>query len=1132
MKLTANPAWLSLPPNRGKGSGAKFLRIMKLTTIIILAACLHTSAKGVAQQTITFSGKEVSLESVFTAIKKQTNYRFFFNTDMLATASKVTLDVKNAQIEQVMNMALKDQPLTFTIKGRTIFVMKKVEEEKKSTQVERTGDPITVSGKVLDENGAPAQGVNVTIKGTSKGTTTNIMGEFVLSGVDKNSALLISSVGYDRQEILVNNKTFITAQLKVAVGNLDELQVIAYGTTSKRFQTGNVTTIKASDIEKQPINNPLLALQGRVPGLFIAQSTGLPGSGVYVRIQGQNSLGNGSEPLYVIDGVPYSSQALPTVLNILGKSDNTSMGGGSPLSFINPADIASIDVLKDADATAIYGSRAANGAILITTKKATSGKTQINFKVQQGWSNVARKLELFNLRQYLDMRYEALKNDGIDLATVSNTSSNYYDLKVWDTTRSTDWQKELLGSTAQYQDIQSSVSGGTTYTQFLLGAGYHRETTVFPGELSDQKASLHFNVNHLSVNGKFRVSLSGNYIFDNNQLVNTDLTSTAIRLAPNAPALHQADESLNWEPLSTGNSSWTNPLSYLKQPYKNKVDNMIGDLVLSYQILPGLVLKNNLGYTYLISTEISQTPIGSKPPEQRVNGTASATFGNGNNRSWIIEPQLSYNYNISEGKLDFLLGMTIQNNERTSQRIFGGGYTSDLLLNDLRSAANVSINNTFSSVYKYNAFFGRINYNLKDKYIINLTSRRDGSSRFGVNNQFHDFWSVGGAWIFSNEAFLKRSLPFMSFGKLRASYGVTGSDQIGDYKYLNLYTSTSGTYQTTVGLQPEPGGLSNPYLAWEETRKLQIGVNLGFLGDRIMIDATYSRNRSSNQLVPYTLPSTTGSSSITQNFAATIQNRNWEFLLSADILRRKNFVWASSLNLTIPENKLLSFPGIELSPYASLIEVGRSIVGFNSSANIKSFHSLGVDPTSGQYIFEDINGNSSFAPNYSTDRISYVNTAPVLYGGLHNNFRYKGFQLDFLFQFVKQNGLTYFYGLRPGPSGNQPITVLQRWQKPGDTKPIAKYSTSTSSYLTILSYLNSSDAVYADASYARLKNLSVSWQMPENWQKRIRLQNLRIYAQGQNLITFTNYDGIDPENQSSTSLPPLRVWTFGLQVGL
>jgi TonB-dependent starch-binding outer membrane protein SusC len=330
-----------------------------------------------------------------------------------------------------------------------------------------------------------------------------------------------------------------------------------------------------------------LALQGRVPGLLITQTNGLPGGGVTVRIQGQNSINFGNDPLYIIDGVPYFSQLPATgVDGILGTSGGMAgaISSGNPLSYINPGDIESIEVLKDADVTAIYGSRAANGAILITTKKGKAGQSKLNLNVQTGLGQVGHKLKMLNVRQYLDMRYEALQNDGINLATVSNTNSNYYDLKVWDTSRYTDWQEALIGGTARNTNLNVGMSGGTTNLQYLISGTYHKETTVFPGNFNDQKGSLHFNINSSLLNQKLRMQISGTYMLDYNRLLSTDLTQMAVQTEPVAPVLY-TDGSLNWALNALGNSTWVNPLAELVRKYKNKTRSLVGNVVFSYQIL-------------------------------------------------------------------------------------------------------------------------------------------------------------------------------------------------------------------------------------------------------------------------------------------------------------------------------------------------------------------------------------------------------------------------------------------------------------------------------------------------------------------------------------------------------------------
>jgi TonB-linked SusC/RagA family outer membrane protein len=1110
---------------RGPGRASQLLRVMKLTAFIILMACLQTSATGVAQQTITYSGKEVSLQNVFAAIKKQTNYKFFFNTESLQQAQKVTLDVKNASIEQVMSMVLKDQPFTFTIKGRTIFIIKKVEEIKTSLQTAPvTGDPVTVSGKVTDDKGNPLPGANVKVKGTNIGVTTDNLGRFTLSNVDENAVLEISFVGHEPQTISVKGKNLLTIALGQKNSLLDETVVIAYGTTTRRFATGNIATVKAGDIEKQPVQNPLLALQGRVPGVEVTQLTGLPGGGVTVRIQGRNSINAGLDPLIVIDGVPFPSQLAGSA------SMELIVRQGSPLNYINPADIESIDILKDADATAIYGSRAANGAILITTKKGKAGRTKLSINLQQGWGKVTRKVDMMDTRQYLDMRYEAFRNNGI-VWTSPSISAN--DLKVWDTTRYTDWQKTLIGGTAKYTNVNVGMSGGTAAVQYLVGATYNRQTTVFPGDFDNKSGGLHFNINGTSANQRLKMQLSGNYTYNQNRLPGVDLTQQAILMEPNAPALYNEDGTLNWAPDAAGNSTWTNPLAYTQSiDFNNTTKNLVTNADLSYRILPGLEFRTSMGYTNTLSELYIPARLELNRPEVRPNAQRVAVFGNRNMSSWIVEPQLQYTGKLGKGKIDGLVGSTIQKSSFNFLSVSGSGFPNDLLMKTLRAANSITIGGSSSGVNRFNALFGRLNYNWDDKYIINLTARRDGSNKFGDQNRFHNFASAGLGWIFSQEKWIRQALRFLSFGKLRASYGTTGNDQIPDFSYLSIYkiNNPSIPYQNNVGL--DPSNIPNPYLQWEETRKLQGGIDLGFVQDRIMLGVTYARNRSSNQLTSFVLPSLTGFSSITKNLPATIENTSWEFTLNTVNIKGRHFTWNSSANLTIPRNKLVSFPGIELTVYAN--GLSGVIVG-QPLGTLKVYQYAGINPADGKHLVMDNNNNPSINVS-SGKRDVFISTLTKYYGGLINNISYKGLQLDFLIQFVRKMGprdLFWYNGARhPGVfsagTSNQPVTVLNRWQKPGDNAHIPPYSTSTYSNTVLLT-----DAWYSfDASFVRLKNLSLSWQLPAMWLQKARLQNAKMYFQGQNLATITNYTGLDPETMSISTLPPLQLWTVGLQMVL
>ena len=1121
-------AFVDRPAWQGNRSLTNTLLAMKLTILLLTTAALQVTASGRAQ-TVTFSGKDVPLEKVFSIVEQQTGYVVFFDYGTLEAARPVTLQVRDLPLTNFLDEALRGQPFGYSIRKTTIFITKlPVAAPVTAPPLEiNTAAVIDIHGRVTDSLGNPMAGASVTVKGVARGVETDANGVFELKGVTEGATLMVSYTGYQSRQYKTRPGQPLVIVLSRSTSPLDEIVVIAYGTTTQRTSTGNVSTVKSEDIEKQPVDNPLLALEGRVPGLYISQATGVPGSAVTVRIEGQNSIAQGNDPLYVIDGVPYSSKLIPD----LGQSGILGLSGGAwgnPLSFINPAAIDNIEVLKDADATAIYGSRAANGAILITTKKGKAGQTKVNIDIQNGWGKATRFLPLMNTKQYLAMRREAFRNAN------QSPGPTDYDLNgAWDTTRSTDWQKVLLGGTAQYADGQASVSGGAGNTTFFVGLGYHRETTVFPGDLSDQNGSVHFNIGHFTSNRKFHVQFSGDYLADHNNLIANDLTNTAVRLAPDAPALHNPDGSLNWAQYN-GVSTWINPLAYLNSAYDAKTNNLNSSLEATYQVLPGLELKTSLGYSNLQKNTIVIGPLTAIAPERRPSSNRSSSFGYTTITSWNAEPWLTYKHRINKGQLETLIGTTFLETNSNFLYLSGIGYNSDLVLKDIRSAASVTAQSSVASLYHYNAVFGRINYNWLNKYIFSFNARRDGSSRFGPSNELHNFESGAMAWVFSNEDFLSRQPGFLSFGKLRASYGTTGNDQIGDYGFLSLYSTPLNVltgYQGSPVLYPQ--GLPNPYLQWEETKKLQFGLDLGFFKDRVLVNANYYRNRSSNQLLSYKLPNITGFGSIRENFPATIQNSGWEISLTSKNFESRGFSWSTNFNITIQQNKLLSFPNLAQSSYAYSYEVGKPITA------ARFFHGLGVDPTTGFYIVADAKGNATSNPSFGPDYTALVNTAPKYYGGLENTVGYRGFELDFLFQFVRQKAAySYTLGNQPGRFassalggllGNQPVWVLSRWQKPGDIAPVQMFTTTFNNANTIGT---TSDMTVSDASFIRLKNVALSWQLPAKWLRAAHLEGIRLFVHGQNLLTFTKFKGMDPESQSVLSTPPLRIVTFGIHVGL
>jgi TonB-linked SusC/RagA family outer membrane protein len=1100
----------------------KTMLIMRLSIVLLLASFMQLSAAGYAQK-VNLSASRAPMKTVLARISQQTGYDFVYTEQLLKTASPITIKVKNTELPEVLEQVFKDQPLSYVLDSKTVIL--KAREPSLFDRVLKRFQQIDVNAKVVDEDGRPIPGATIKVKGKSRTVISGLDGEFSLKNLDETDVIQISYLGFDLREIKagsgLNNIT-----LKAATSKLDEVQIQAYGTTSKRLSTSNISTVKAEDIERQPVANPLLALMGRVPGLQITQSNGSPNSGITVRVQGQNSIVNGNDPFYVIDGVPYPPQLLTTGLNG-GNIGGSGSAPGNPLSFINPADIESIDVLKDADATAIYGSRAANGAILITTKRGKAGEMKIDFSLQSGFSTFINTFDKLNTAQYLEMRREALKN-----ANAVITDANAYDvinLYGYDNNRNIDWQKEVLDKKSAFSNYQMSISGGNNNTQYVIGGGYIHQGSFLPGDFKDKKGSAHFNINSASNNRKFQVQFGGSYMNDVNTLPSSTIFVAAVipSLSPNAPALYNADGSLNFAPDADGLSSYiygNNPLATLSAININKTRSLVAHADLSYEIIKGLQIKTDLGYNQLSSDELVTTPLSSYQPYVRPQVSRSTEFANNDISSWIMEPQLSYRTSHDWGELNLLIGATAQQNESTGERLIASGYVSDDLMQTISGATSIVNSGSIASAYKYSALFGRATYNYKNKYLLNYTIRRDGTSRFSPEYRFHSFQAIGAGWIFTEESMIKASLPWLSFGKLSASYGSTGSDQIADNLFFATYGSSSRTYQNIPTLALSR--IEAPDLHWEETTKLNFGLKTGFFKDRVLFEVNYANNRSSDQLLSYFIPYyASGFGTVNSNFPAVVRNTSWEFAINTTNIRSSNLSWTSSFNLTIPKNTLVSFPDLARSSYASRLVIGESV---NIS---KQFHFLGVDPASGQYVYADSNGNPTMNPNSLTDYVP-VDLSPKFYGGLQNTFTYKNLSFDFLFQFMNKKAKNeYFTTTLTGSAGNnQPEFVTNRWQNPGDIAERMLYTTISSTAFNN-SYLNN-DAGFTSASYIKLRNASLSWKVPEIWSKKVFLRNASVFVLGQNLLTFSDYFGRDPEFTSNTSYPASRTITFGARLGL
>ncbi|MDR6487201.1 TonB-linked SusC/RagA family outer membrane protein [Chryseobacterium vietnamense] len=965
----------------------------------------------------------------------------------------------------------------------------------------------TISGTVTS-SGKPLSGVIISQEDSDQVTMTGNNGTYTLQVSAENPILLFRHPDYAEEKFTVTNQTVVNISLEQKVKGIEEVILNAgYYKVKDKERTGSIAKVSAKDIENQPVTNVLSTVQGRMAGVNITQNSGVPGGGYSIQIRGRNSLRtyanseiDGSQPLYIVDGVPVGSRMTATYgANILSDANL------NPLSNISPNDIESIEVLKDADATAIYGSRGANGVVLVTTKRAKKGSLGLSVNISYALSNSLSNLTMMNTEQYLGMRRQAYANDGISVYPATA-----YDINgTWDQSRYTDWFRTLLGNTSVTSNVQLSLSGGGERTSFLVSYGHNEQTTVFAKDFRYKTNTLLGNLSHRSADNRLNFTMSTLFSKLEHNVISLDNTGSALFLAPNAPALYDSQGNINWQ-----NNTFDNPLAAYNSTYSNNNVQFMNNFTAGYELLKNVHIKLNGGISYQTFDELSLQPSTIYNPSLGIGPANSRALQSNKSRlSYTLEPQLNWTFKKGSHQLDVLTGGTYQADLNTQGAIQGYGFTSNAFIDNIAAATTKLISDQIKTEYKYTAVFGRLNYEFDRRYIINITGRRDGSSRFGSNRKFANFGAIGAAWLFSNESFMKE-LSWLSFGKLRGSYGSSGTDNIGNYQYNNTFITSTLGYNNVTGLVPSK--LFNPNFSWEKTVKLEAALEMGLFRDRLHITASHYRNRSSNQLVGYQLPSVTGFTSVLANLDATIQNTGWEF----EIAGRPStgpFKWETSANLSIPKNKLLSFPGLEGSTYANSYAIGQPV------NIVKLYHLEGINPQSGQYIFTDYNGDGKISS--PDDRQVIKNIGVEFFGGWSNKFSYKNWSLSLLVQFVKQQSRNFNYQMSsPGLMRNLPVEVLNVWSPDNPNGLYIPYHATASPQHSLFQM---SDATVSDGSFIRLKNIQLSYQIP--LQGKL-IKEAKIYFQGQNLYTWTRYFGLDPEFSSLGFLPPLKTYSFGMQI--
>ncbi|QBQ41889.1 SusC/RagA family TonB-linked outer membrane protein [Sphingobacterium psychroaquaticum] len=1058
-------------------------------------------------QNFTLKLQNVRFERLVQEIEKNSNYRFVYDPKEINSKATFSISVTNGGINSVLSQAFSKNQISYQVIGETIVV--------KNTPTTLGSVQQHIHGQVFNQDQEPLPNVSIRNKANNSNYLTDTEGKFSVN-TKGNTTLVFSSIGYKTKEIQVTNVSELTVHLEADLGNLDEVVVIGYGTSSLRKNVGSVSSVTAKDIDKQPVMDPLAALQGRIAGLSISSNSGLPGGSFNVQLRGANSISNGNSPLYVIDGVPFSDNSM--------NQFNMANGTQSPLSIINPRDIERIDIMKDADATAIYGSRAANGVILITTKKGSSQGLVVDAGVNIGNSSAINKLKMLNTAQFLEIRREAFNNDG-----VTPNETNAPDLLVWDQQTDMNWQNALYGHKAAFNNMQLSFRGGSESIQYLFSGNYNQQGDVLPGDKNYKKGGALLNVSSQSASRRFKFTASANFNADKNNTVPADIAQ--YYNLPTNYNPYNPDGSYYWF-----GTSLQNPFASMDRTSISRTKSLLANTALSYQVWDGLEAKLNMGYNYNRMNQLQMLPEKGFNPLTSSGATANYAYSDYN--SYIIEPQLNYSKQIKEHDFKVLLGGTWQQSISEGENLYGVGYPSDSQLENIRAASKVTVNNYNYADYRYQSFFGRISYGFKDRYLFNVSGRRDGSTRFGPKNRYGNFGSIGAAWVFTEEEFFKNQ-HILSFGKLRGSIGVTGNDQIGNYRFLDTW-SAGFPYQNIAGLSPSR--VFNPFYSWEENKKREIALDLGFLNDRFFLTTNYYNNRSDNQLIDIMLAPQTGFSSYLGNQPALVENSGWEFELNSTNIKKKDFVWSSSVNLTLPKNKLLKYPNLENSSSKNSYVIGESV------RVVRGFQFTGVDPETGLAQFLDVNGDGKITEY--TDFVTLGNLMPSFFGGISNSFSYKQIALSFLFQFVKQEGPSIAYGPQAshiGALSNMDVAVLDRWQKPGDITdvPRATATASNPAYTTYRDRYRYSSAAWDDASFIRLKNVAVSYDL-SNWSQKINIRKMMVNFSAQNLFTWTSFRGLDPEMQGfdrayvsqvnpfgavrTSSTPSIRTYTFGLQV--
>ncbi|RWY52591.1 SusC/RagA family TonB-linked outer membrane protein [Mucilaginibacter gilvus] len=997
-----------------------------------------------------------------------------------------------------------------------------------------------VTGKVTDQkDGSALPGVTVTVKGfPTIGTQTDINGNYKITLPTGAKALMFNYIGYTPLEVAISGSV-MNAQITADAKQLTEVVVVGYGTQSRRSLTGSISKIKGGDIENLPVPSLESAIQGKSPGVYIQAQNGKLGQGIQVRIRGASSVSAGNQPLYVVDGLPITV-------------DDFSSNGAStnPLVDLNQNDIESIEILKDASAAAIYGSRASNGVVLVTTKKGKAGDTKITYNQYYGFSKPTKEREFLNSEQYVTLLREAGAAGGYSTTSVEARLKRYAagsdNYKTYDV--NTDWQKAITQK-APVQNYNLVLSGGSDKTKFYISGTYNNQKGFLIGNAINQY-SLRTNVSNqatkwLEVGANLSVSRTKNYRLSNDdqfstpeQIValspitplidpRTGLTSGALDLDPNAKGAPNSNFPVYYNPLLNAQNSYFNTIDFRN----------LGNVFAQVKFTSALSFRSEVGVDILNSSEDSYAGALTARNSGTGNGlgfNSSVTSTNFNTNNF-----LQYIQAFGKSTINAVGGMTFQRQQNDLNSISGDQFPSDAY-KKLISSADITNASSASTAYSLLSYFARLNYNFSEKYLVSLSGRIDGSSRFGVNNRYGFFPAGSVGWVISQEDFMKQQ-SLVSELKLRASYGITGNSEIGNFPSRGLFTAFG--YAGVAGARPTQ--LPNPDLKWETTAQTDIGLDFGFFNNRLSGQVDVYLKKTKDLLLNVQVPATSGYTTITQNLGK-LQNKGLEIQLDSKNIVGKGVTWTTSVNFSINRNKITDLKGQIITGGGDA--VNRAVEG-QPLGVFYTVEFAGADPANGDALYYkntdlgDGKRDRATTNDYNAATPVVVgNPNPKFIAGLTNTVTYKGFDFSFLLQQVNGDdiynggGQYMSVGFNNG-ADNQTIDQLNAWKSPGDITQVPQ------ARLFGGNGVSASSRFLSDGSYVRLKNIALGYTFPKSIVSKLKLRSLRIYAQATNLKTWTKYTGWDPELNSDAfsgnitqnydfyAAPQAKTITFGLNVG-